>query len=250
MEHGQLMSHVDTDLVTRDQLRLVAAPEATSTFSPVPHIELVEMLDLVLAKHQIGIVEEKFALRRDGSVLFGVLELAYGEFADGRAALGLRTSNNKTMAIQICAGLSVFVCDNLAFRGDMIALRRKHTSGLNLEGEMAQAVLRFEEHIGILTAEIDGLKRRELTDQAAKAFIHDAFVKGLMPLRFLPEVSKAYFDPELQEFAPRTAWSLHNAFTGVAKSMPISTRLPAIQELGRFFGMSSESAAPPMLEAA
>ncbi len=169
---------------------------------------------------------------------------------DGRAALGLRTSNNKTMAIQICAGLAVFVCDNLAFRGDMIALRRKHTSGLRLQGELSQAVMRFQEHIGILTSEIQGLKRRELSDESAKAFIHDAFVRHVMPVRLLPEVSQAYFEPQVSEFEPRTAWSLHNAFTGVAKTMPISTRLPAIQELGRLFGMSAENDATPILEAA
>jgi len=65
------------------------------------------------------------------------------------------------------------------------------------------------------------------------------FAGGLMPLRFLPEVSQAYFEPVLPDFAPRTAWSLHNAFTAAAKAMPISTRLPATQAIGRLFGMSS-----------
>jgi len=59
-----------------------------------------------------------------------------------------------------------------------------------------------------------------------------------MPLRLLPEVSRSYFEPDVPEFAPRTAWSLHNAFTGAAKVMPMTTRLPAIQTLGKFFGMS------------
>ncbi len=242
MDHGQLMSHVDTDLVTRDQLRAIPAPESTSTFHPIPHADLVDTLDLVLAKNQIQIVDEKFAVRRDGSVLFGVLQLVYGDCPDGQAALGLRTSNNKSFAIQICAGLSVFVCDNLAFRGDMIALCRKHTSGLELRAELSRAVLRFQEHFGILAGEIEYLKAHALEDQEAKAFIHDAFLRGVMPIRLLPEVSNAYFQPQLPEFEPRTSWSLHNAFTGAAKAMPITTRLEAIQELGQLFGMSGEPA--------
>ncbi len=252
MEHGQLLSHVDTDLVTRDQLRALPTPDATQTFRPVPHIELIEMLDLVLAENQIRIRQEQFAVRRDGSMLFGVLQLAYGESPDGSAALGLRTANNKTMAIQICAGLSVLVCDNLAFRGDMIALRRKHTSGLLLREELTGAVLRFQDHFGRLAGEVTTLKERRLGDMEAKALIHDAFANGIMPLRFLTEVSAAYFEPQLPEFEPRTAWSLHNAFTGVAKGMPISTRLPAIQTLGRMFGMSADpnAASRPLLEAA
>jgi hypothetical protein len=86
MQYGQLVSHVDTDLVSRDELRALPSPEATRTFKPIPHVELVDMLDIVLQQNQIRIEEERFALRRDGSVLFGVLQLTYAETADGRAA--------------------------------------------------------------------------------------------------------------------------------------------------------------------
>jgi len=132
----------------------------------------------VLRACQITIREERFALRRDGSVLFGVLELAYGESKDGTAALGLRTANDKSMSIQICAGLAVFVCDILAFRGDLIALRSKHTSGLNIRDELATAVLRFQEHFERLVGEIETLKEKQLTDVEAKALMQDVFAGG------------------------------------------------------------------------
>jgi len=241
MDNGQLLSHVDTDLVTREQLALVPVPPATATWRPIPHIELIDTLQRVLNQNQITIREEKFALRHDGSTLFGVLQLGYADTHDGQAALGIRTSNDKSMSIQVCAGLSVFVCDNLVFRGDLIALNRKHTSGLNLRTELATAVLRFQDHFGRLTGEVEMLKRHALDDIRAKALIHDVFAHGLMPLRFLPDVSRSYFEPQVEDFAPRTAWSLHNAFTASAKEMPISTRFPATQAIGRFFGMSSDS---------
>src|SRR3989442_9557491 len=243
MQHSQLLSHVDTDLVTRDQLRLVPVPEPTRTWRPIPHIELIESLQQVLHQNQIAIQGEEFALRRDGSTLFGVLQLVYENTSDGRAAMGIRTSNNKTMSIQICAGLSVFVCDNLVFRGDLIALNRKHTSGLELRTELSTAVLRFQEHFGRLTSEIGKLKERSLTDADAKGIIHDVFVQGILPIRLLPDASNLYFEPFVGEFLPRNAWSLHNAFTAVAKEMPIPTRMPAIQELGKYFGMSNDASA-------
>src|ERR1700694_5770105 len=112
MEAGQLLSHVDTDLVTREQLALVKTPDATRSFKPVPHIELVATLEDVLRENEIAIRKEQFALRRDGSTLFAVLQLTYTDTPDGAAALGLRTSNNRTMSIQICAGLSGFVCEH------------------------------------------------------------------------------------------------------------------------------------------
>jgi hypothetical protein len=201
------------------------------------------MLDRTLAQNQIHIRQEQFALRRDGAVLFGVLELAYGESDEGTAALGLRTANDKSISIQICAGLAVFVCDNLAFRGDLIALKRKHTSGLRLREELSGAVLRFQDHFGRLTGEVATLKERELQDIEAKAMIHDVFAKGMMPLRLLPQASRAYFEPTIPAFEARCAWSLHNAFTTAAKSMPMTTRLPAIQAVGKMFGLTSEQEA-------
>lgn len=250
MNNGQLLSHVDTDLVTRDQLALIRTPEPTATWRPIPHIELVETLQQALWENRIGIREERFALRHDGSTLFGVLQLAYKDTSDGQAALGIRTSNDKSMSIQICAGLSVFVCDNLIFRGDLIALNRKHTSGLNLQMDLKAAVRRFQEHFGCLTGEIEQLKTHQLADGEAKALIHDIFVRGVFPLRFLPQISSMYFQPPVDDWKERTSWSLHNAFILVAKQMPISTRLPAIQELGRVFGMSSEPPGTKLIEGA
>jgi hypothetical protein len=244
MQNATLMSHVDTDLVTREQLALVETPDATRSFKPVPHIELVSTLEDVLRENRIAIRKEQFALRRDGSTLFAVLQLAHAETADGTAALGLRTSNNRTMSIQICAGLSVFVCDNMVFRGDLIALNRKHTSRLYLKTELVQAVCRFQEHFGKLAGEIENLKARPLSDLEAKVMLHDVFTEGILPIRFLPEASSLYFEPFVDEFRPRTAWSLHNAFTAVAKEMPITTRMPAIQELGRYFGMTNGTSEP------
>jgi len=239
MEHGQLLSHVDTDLVTREQLALVETPDVTRSFKPIPHLELVETLEQALRQNHITIRKEQFALRRDGSTLFGVLQLAYQDTEDGGAAMGLRTANNRTMSIQICAGLQVFICDNMVFRGDLIALNRKHTSGLHLRTELNHAVLKFQDHFGRLTGEIGNLKERNLSDTDAKAIIHDVFVQGIMPIRLLPEASNLYFEPFVDEFRPRNAWSLHNAFTAVAKEMPITTRMPAIQELGKYFGMTN-----------
>ena len=195
MDNVQLLSHVDTDLVTRDQLAVIPAPEPTATWRPIPHIELIQTLQQALWESRIGIREEKFALRHDGSTLFGVLQLAYKDTPDGQAALGIRTSNDKSMSIQICAGLSVFVCDNLVFRGDLIALNRKHTAGLDLPMELQTAVRRFQEHFGCLTGEIEELKQRRLADPDAKVLIHDVFVRGIFPLRFLPDVSNTYFQP-------------------------------------------------------
>lgn len=84
------------------------------------------------------------------------------------------------------------------------------------------------------------LKGRDLRDLEAKAMIHDVFAKGMIPLRLLPEASRAYFEPTVPAFESRTASSLHNAFTSAAKAMLMTTRLPAIQSVGKMFGMTNQ----------
>ncbi len=75
--------------------------------------------------------------------------------------------------------------------------------------------------------------------------MHDVFTQGILPIRLLPDASNHYFEPSVDEFRPRNAWSLHNAFTAVAKEMPITTRMPAIQELGKTLWDDSMKPANP-----
>ncbi len=70
MQHGQLMSHVDTDLVTREQLRVVAAPAPTVTFKLVPHAELIDTLD--------GNVTAKLRISRCQGSLIAVIAVTDG----------------------------------------------------------------------------------------------------------------------------------------------------------------------------
>jgi hypothetical protein len=43
---------------------------------------------------------------------------------------------------------------------------------------------------------------------------------GALPASSIPKVLHEYGEPFLPDFHPRTAWSLHNAFTEVMKEKP------------------------------
>ena len=45
MSNSTLIAHCDTNKVTRQELALMLPPVPTTSFRPVPHIELVERLD-------------------------------------------------------------------------------------------------------------------------------------------------------------------------------------------------------------
>jgi hypothetical protein len=230
-----LMAHVNSDLVTREQLAKIEPTELpTATFRPVKHLELIETLERSVATLNMRIIHEQFAIRRDGQMLFGVMKIEHLVDKQFVTALGFRHANDHTMSIQIVAGVTVFVCDNMCFRGDSIVLRQKHSHSFSLTAQLMAGVTRWRDHANILVNEIGALRNYQLGPKDAKSFILDAFaIHQIMPLRFLQDVVKEWNEPRHEEFAPRTLWSLNNAFTEVQKQMPVSTRFAASQDLGR-----------------
>lgn len=229
-------------VITREDMLGLRTPEATDSFRPVPHIELVRGLEMSLAENGIYIAGEKFSVNREGNALFGVMDLkGLPSLPDFSAALGIRTANDKTMSIQLGVGAKVFICDNLAFHADMIALKRKHTSGLDLIRELRDAVRRYIEKFGIFAARFDGMKNVSYTPLEAKQRIYDIFAKGLLSTRYFQTVDKAYFAPEGTEYDVQyanTAWALHNAFTWALKPAPMGVQQTATLQLAREFGIN------------
>jgi Domain of unknown function (DUF932) len=228
--------------VTRAELAHIPTPIARGPrHKPIPHIELIETLEARFKfKLNADVQMEEYAVRRQSSTLFGVMTLAYGAQLDVSAAVGFRHANDMSLSIQLVAGMSVFVCDNMALRGDVILLREKHTTDLSLADSIDMGIDRFVKQYARLEGEVGLLRNTTLTDTQAKATILDAFVVNqVMPTKFMERVYGEYFNPSKPEFAARTGWSLHNAFTQVAKDMPLTTRIPAIQQLGRMMGLQS-----------
>jgi hypothetical protein len=240
---SSLSAHKNTNLVTREQLAALPAVIGTDSFKPVAHIELIESLERRLNDRDIQITREQFAMSANGMRLFGTLDLTLNGIGGTCASLGLRTANNKTMALQMIAGLRVFVCDNMAFSGETIIMKRRHTSGLNLMDELVKSLDEYDRHYRQLKMEVDRLQNYAMDSDRAKCMIHDIFAQQIMPVRFMPTVSNVYFnefvnsdEPKFAAFRDRNAWNLLNAFTEVAKEMPLTTRIDATQEVGGVFG--------------
>ncbi|RJR50697.1 MAG: DUF932 domain-containing protein [Desulfobacteraceae bacterium] len=238
---GKLLTHTGALRVSREDLRDIQTPVATPTWKPIGHSELIEALRQELGKRSLEVLEEAYAVQRKGALLFGVIDLRWRETNEFAAAIGLRTANDKTFSIQMAVGFRVLVCDNLAFSGDLIALKRKHTARLDLASEMVKALDRYQEGIVRLEAGIGRLKETSVPDAKAKEILFDVFERGILPVRFLKPVSATYFSssPEATEAAPRTLWSLHNAVTRHIQHLPPAPAFQATTRLGRLFGLGS-----------
>lgn len=68
--------------------------------------------------------------------------------------------------------------------------------------------------------------------------IYEAFVEGAaeFPKHLAKPVHDFYFNPQYEEFQPRTVWSLSNAFTSAFKQLDPIPQYRATAELGTFLG--------------
>lgn len=239
---GTLLTHSGAVRVDRQALRAIEAPPATRSWKPIGHGQLIDTIEEQLKRRSLAIRQEAYAIQRDGALFFGVIDLEWRETGDFAAAIGLRTANDKSFSLQIAVGFRVFVCDNLVFAGDLIALRRRHTAGLVLEREIAQAIDRYQDGVLRLEQGITHLKEVEISDTDAKAKIFDVFDKAILPVRFFPTVSEAYFRPpaEASDLQPRSLWGLHNAFTRQIRQMAPGPAFEATAELGQVFGLGAD----------
>jgi len=67
-----------TSKITRAELAQIPTPSSTPTHVPIPHAAVVEALVDTLSHRQISIVDEEYAVSKDGMEMFGVLDLAAG----------------------------------------------------------------------------------------------------------------------------------------------------------------------------
>lgn len=203
-------------VVQESDLQYIATPPATYSWKPVSHSDMVQRLKRTLVSQGIEIVRESYSVAAEGLNLFGVFDVA-GNPNIGMPAgfsLGFRHSNKKQFAIQMVAGLRVFVCSNLCFSGDMITLKRKHTSGLDLGMELSRGVSRYVVKSQNLQQQILVMANTGIDDNGAKSFILDSVVQGVMPQALLVNSYENYFEhPEYEDCAPRTVWGLNNALT-------------------------------------
>lgn len=238
-----LLAHTGTTTrITRDDLKQIAAPEATRTHQPVPHYRIVEALLETLSFRHIHAIRDEYAVSDDGMKMFGVLDLET-EFRGVRFSIGVRNANDKSMRLAMTVGYRVVVCDNMAFMGDFHPVFHKHSSKLELLDVISIGVDKIQRNFEPLRQQISDWQERPLADQTAKLIIYQAFIEGglAVPRHLVQHVHKLYFEAAYEDFKPRTLWSLSNAFTSAFKQLKPMTHFRAAAKLGAYLERFSQN---------
>jgi len=235
METSTLIAHAGTRKMSYDELTLVPTPPGTDTHKPVPHHDVVNALVETLGFRHINVHKMEFACSQDGNKMFGLVELDQ-TFHECRFAIGIRNSHDKSMRLAMTVGYRVFVCDNMAFQGDFEPVLAKHSKHFNILNALSVGVDQMQRNFDPMVKAVDRWRESQLTDVSAKLLIYQAFIEADLevPKHLARPVHDAYFNPQHEDFAPRTIWSLSNAFTGAFKTLDPIPQFKATAKLAGF----------------
>jgi len=233
-----LVTHAGGWEATMEDIKAVPLPEETDTYVPVPYDDFINSVITSLPRYDLHLQTERYALARNGNRLFGVLTCTNGNNNnEWGLAIGLRTSYDKSFKNGLVAGHNVFVCDNLAFSGE-INMKTPHTKNVHKSldtviSNLLESVLEKKQEISI---EIESMKNVLLSNDLAYATTVEAAIEGVItPNQIISVVSewqKPTYDAFSNEF---NSWRLWNAFTHVAKDRPARRLFGDTLKLNKLF---------------
>jgi len=173
-----MLLHCGAEIINKDVLFDVPTPSATKTWFPLPHWAVLEEVGHQLLNSGFTITDETHALSHEGARYFGVLSVSLPTKSESDYAwvVGVRNSHDQTYPAGLVAGTRVFVCDNLAFSGE-VRISRKHTKYAmrDLRHLTARAVGQLGDKFYQLDCRLDAYKCRMLNDAEA----HDIVIRAV-----------------------------------------------------------------------
>lgn len=222
-----LILHCGTRHVGWPAVETAPTPPPSRTWVPVAHHRLLNEVESTLAGSGLKVVNQAHALWQDGLRYFGLLEVANGQaHGDYSLVVGLRNSHDKSFPAAIALGSAVWICDNLAFSGD-VAIACRHTRFI--ERDLPQIVHTAVGRLADLRGQQDERIGKYQETELAHATAHDLVIRALdarvVPVTQVPAVLDEWRQPSHEEFAAdgKTAWRLFNAFTETWKGRNLAT---------------------------
>lgn len=249
-----LLMHCGAQALSRTELYGVMPDGPMGRFhNPIPYGEFVDLVSENLHVAGYRIEDEAFGTLADGSRFFGLMQvkpaaisapaltdpvlegeyLARGD-ADTRdfgLTIGLRGSYDQTLPRGLAVGSRVFVCDNLAFSGEVVMQTRQTTHIRNRLPGLVRAAM---EQVGGLeqaqTARFEAYKGTPLAARHGDAALIELVRREAISPSHIGRALKVWDEPlhaeHLDTDGRRTVWTLHNAVTEAIK--PVNRDRPAV----------------------
>ena len=228
--------------VGRNEIATVPTPTGTTSWKPVPHMDVIDAVTEAVKAKNWQILDEQYGLAREGQRMFGVMRINNSSSPEWSRCIGIRNSHDQSLSVGLAAGISVMCCSNLAFGGAMV-LKRRHTSRIELGNLVLTAVDELEMEFLNLETVSEDLKLHEVRADEARAVIVRAAEVGAVNSCDIVPIFREFQHPRHEEFAEPTRWSLLNAFTEHAKKYSPGRADICHRGLTRLFGLDGQKSA-------
>jgi len=229
-----LIAHCGANYVERNALSGPVLPASTETFTPIGHDYFVDLVEDQLNERNLKVVNSGFALGNEGSNMFGVLEIGHAKNDEYATIIGLRNSHIKWFAASIACGSGVFVCDNMAFSGE-VTVGRKHTSLIlddlpSIINEAIDGVITLKDE---QANRYEAYKGRQLATNEAEFLVIEMLRRGVINTGRVEKVIAEWDAPTHRQFSKTgdSGWRMFNAATEALKGLSMNELAPRTRNL-------------------
>ncbi len=218
-------------------LAAVPQPPATRTWFPVSYVDVVkhveEKIEQVLDRE---IVNRQLGLGRQGRQMFGLFTMDMGDDQTG-LSIGIRQSYDKSIALGLCCGAQVFVCDNLCFSGSSVRIVRKNTRNVwtDFTVLVEEAMDHATQDYSHMKSDLAVLKAAGCTPRHGAEIIGLAQYENVLAPQQATVAMQDWKRPRFVDFSRKNLWSLYNCFTQALKRGQPGRVMDSFPQVHRFF---------------
>jgi len=208
-------------------------PEQTSSYQPISHIDLLDLIDQRLSVKGYTIIRRTVDQNTKGERIAFKFIVKHGEHGDMTMMLAGVNSYDKSLAIKIASGASVFVCENGMVVGDIVAFRKHTTNMLNdLTAMIDEVVVNLHNVWKRTVQDVASMRLVPMTDeQTAELYGRLLITEDVITPTELNVAVKELRKPTYADFEPKNMWSTYNHVTWALKAAPVHRQLPCLKRL-------------------
>ena len=236
MSETKMILHKGAVKVSWQDIQAVKTPVADGKWHPIAHNTVVDEVRRIVEQNGLNVSHMDHSLAYDGNRYFGLMHVSRGNEDKHGWVMGIRNSHDKKFSAGLVAGMSVFVCDNLSFAGE-VKLARKHTVNISRDlPRMAHAaVAKLMDKWHAQEERVALYNDTTLTDDQALHMIVRSYDVGACACAHIAKAIDEWRKPRYTDFEPRNAWSLFNSFTEVLKGTDVELLSRRTQALHGLF---------------
>jgi hypothetical protein len=232
-----LLMHCGAFRASYEDILDIPTPEATDTWEPIPHHQIIDQLHRCADSLNWQVHRANYGLTPKGDRMFGVIDFLNDTHPDYGWSIGFRNSHDKSMAAGVCAGARVFVCDNLALKGEYIATKR-HVPRHEFLRNLQDAFKLLPDQLANLQKNLDRLKLEGIAEDGARLLIFQAAEQKIIPSSEVIQIWDEFQKPTYPEFRDPNRFNLLMAFTEIAKKYNSNSKAESVyRKVGKLFSL-------------